>query len=112
MSGRIIDKSRVKTVLLLSLLCFSTAILAIAYHHHDTSFLLRSCAICNVKSSLSGSSGLSKINKIDAVPAPAVPAFSSFLTLPVFICSIDDGISIPKLNQFTVFHSNRAPPVC
>lgn len=108
MSGRNLNKSRIKAVLIFSLLCFSAAILAVSYHHHDASFLLRSCAICNVKSSLSG---LSKVNKSDTAAAPAVPVFSYLLIFLAPICSMHGSDSAPASKQIAAFHPNRAPPV-
>jgi hypothetical protein len=98
---------QIKNVIFLSLLGFFLAVLAIYFHHHDNSFLLRPCSICNVKTSISGT--FNKVN-IDSAPAVANIPFTLFW---IFLCL--SGIIFNRKNVFTDFPIaltplNKAPP--
>jgi len=96
-----------KKIVLLSMAGFFLAILAVAFHHHDRSFLLTSCSICKVKTSLSGTFNKNKIDSPPAVavisPGPAAIFLSSTAVVPetttIFISSQADDI-----------YPNKAPP--
>jgi hypothetical protein len=98
----------IKKVVLLSMAGFFLAILAVAFHHHDRSFILTSCSICKVKTSISGTSSKNRIDIPQTVAVIssglAVIFLSSTLVVPetktIFIASQVDDI-----------YPNKAPPV-
>ncbi|MFA5180990.1 MAG: hypothetical protein WC405_06685 [Syntrophales bacterium] len=99
--------SLIKKIVLLSMAGFFLAILAVAFHHHDRSFLLASCSICKVKTSISGSFNK---NNIDSPPAVAViPSgvaaifFSSTMVVP-------ETTTILISSQVAYIYPNKAPP--
>jgi len=97
----------VKKVVLLSMTGFLLAILAVAFHHHDNSFLLPSCSICKVKASISGNFGK---NKIDSPPAVAVISLGSVVIfLSATIVVPETTISFIS-SQIANIYPNKAPP--
>jgi hypothetical protein len=111
-SGSMIQKTMhhglTNKIVVLSLFGFILAVLAIAYHHHhDGSFLLRSCTICKVKTSISGT--FNKY-KIDSTPVAAIGHL-----LPVASPLHSTG-TIQNRNFFTIDsriafpYPNKAPP--
>jgi hypothetical protein len=97
----------IKKIVFLSLLGFFLAVVAISLHHHDNSFLLPTCSICKVKTSLSGT--FSKI-KVDATPA--VAGFH-LLLITIFLCLsgiLPDKKTVFINSQIAVTYPNKAPP--
>jgi len=99
--------SLIKKIVLLSMAGFFMAILAIAFHHHDNSFILTSCSLCKVKSSISGT--FSK-NKIDVPPAVAVisPGLAGIFLLSSFV--VIETTTIFISSQRDDIYPNKAPP--
>ena len=100
--------SIVKRVILLTLSGLFLTVFAVAFHHHDNTFLLTSCPICKVKTAISGT--MSKY-KIDAVPAVTLVPIGltavSFLSTAV----IHEDKTIFISSQVAYFYPNKAPPV-
>lgn len=97
----------IKKIVLLSMTGFILAILAVAFHHHDRTFILTSCSICKVKTSISGT--FSK-NKADFPPAAAVIS-----TGPAAICLAStvvapENTTIFISSQTDDVYPNKAPP--
>ena len=88
--------------------CFFLGVVALAMHHHDVSFQLKSCAICKAKASFSGT-----LNKVKADLSVATATVSHS---PEELYFTD---SLTKTNHQTPFiasllpnpFSNKAPPV-
>jgi hypothetical protein len=97
----------IKKVIFLSLFGFFLAVLAISLHHHDNSFLLPTCSICKVKTSLSGT-----ISKINIDSAPAVDSLYLFsIAIFLFLCGIlPDRKTIFIDSQIAVTYPNKSPP--
>lgn len=93
---------------LLPVSCFFLGVVALAMHHHDVSFQLKSCAICKAKTSFSGT-----LNKVKA-DLPFATATVSHC--PEKLYFTDSRI---KTNHQTLFIAsllpnpflNKAPPV-
>jgi hypothetical protein len=49
--------------------CFSLGVIALAIHHHDASFQLKGCAICEAKTSLSSTPNMVKAGSPPAMAA-------------------------------------------
>ena len=97
----------IKNVIFFSLSGFLLAVLAISFHHHDSSFLLRSCSICKVKTSLSGT-----FNKVKVDSAPAVVSLH-FFSIAIFLCLsgiLPDKKTVFIDSQIAVTYPNKAPP--
>ncbi len=62
-------QSMIKKILLLALSGFFLAVVAVAFHHHDNAFLLKSCSICKVKTSISGTMSKKQLNSVPAMTA-------------------------------------------
>ncbi len=99
--------SRRPIVAIPALLGFLLAVTAVAYHHHDASFRLPTCSICNVKTSLSGGSIKHGIDT--ANPGAVAAEAAAGIALP-FIGRVSDiqSVSLEFLTPHP--HSNRAPP--
>jgi hypothetical protein len=97
----------IKKIVLLSMAGFFLAILAIAFHHHDNSFLLTSCSICKVKTSLSGT--FSK-NKIDVAPAVAAISLGSAAIFLSSSAVVPGTTTIFISYQVAYIYPNKAPP--
>lgn len=100
--------SLIKRIILLSVAGFFLAILAVAFHHHDNAFLLRSCSICKVKTSNSGT--MSK-NKIDSAPAAAVVSPDLVAVFPLLDTVVHENTTIFISSQIGNIYPNKAPPV-
>ena len=98
----------IKKIVLLSMTGFFLAILAVAFHHHDRSFLLTSCSICKVKTSISGT--FSK-NKIDTPPAVAVLSPGQAAIFLSSTIAIPETTAIFISSQVVYVYPNKAPPV-
>jgi hypothetical protein len=97
----------IKKIIFLSLLGFFLAVLAISLHHHDNSFLLPTCSICKVKTSLSGT-----FNKIKFDSAPAVAGLH-LLLMTIFLCLsgiLPDKKTVFIDSQIAFTYPNKAPP--
>jgi hypothetical protein len=100
--------SRIKRIILLSLSVFFLAILAMAFHHHDNTFLLTSCSICKVKTSISGT--MSKY-KIDSAPAVTVVSLGLVVVFPLLATVVHENTTIFISSQIAYIYPNKAPPV-
>jgi hypothetical protein len=97
----------IKNVIFLSLFGFLLSVLAISLHHHDNSFLLRSCSICKIKTSLSGT-----FNKVKVDSTPAVVSLHLF-SVAIFLCLsgiLPDKKTVFINSQIAVTYPNKAPP--
>jgi len=98
----------IKRIVLLSLSGFFLAILAVAFHHHDNTFLLRSCSICKVKTSISGT--MSK-NQIDSAPAVTVVSPGMVAVFPLLATTVHQITPLFVSSQIAYIYPNKAPPV-
>ncbi|MDA8123813.1 MAG: hypothetical protein M0009_01310 [Deltaproteobacteria bacterium] len=103
-----IDKASRRGTGLLLAVCFFTGLAALALHHHDISFQLKSCAICKAKTSLSGT-----LNKVKA-DFPAATA--TVQHCPAGFDLTDSRIATNQPKPFIASLSpnpflNKAPPV-
>jgi hypothetical protein len=88
--------------------CFFLGVVALAMHHHDVSFRLKSCAICNAKTSFSGT-----FNKIKADLPAGTTATASLCPEALYFTdsSIKTDSPMPFIAPLlTDAFSNRAPP--
>jgi len=97
----------IKKIVLLSMAGFFLAIIAVAFHHHDRSFLLTSCSICKVKTSISGT--FSK-NKTDALPVIAVIASGPAAIFFSAAVILSKTTTIFISSQVDDIYPNKAPP--
>ena len=97
----------IKKIVLLSMAGFFLAILAVAFHHHDRSFLLTSCSICKVKTSISGTFNK---NKIDSPPAVAVISLGSAAIFLSSTLVVPENTAICMSSQVGYIYPNKAPP--
>ena len=100
-------QTKIKNVIFLSLFGFFLAVLAISFHHHDNSFLLRSCSICKIKTSLSGT-----FNKVKVDSAPAVVSLH-LSSIAIFLCLsgiLPDRKNVFIDSQIAFTYPNKAPP--
>ncbi len=74
------QQTRIKAVVLLSLIGFFLGIVAISFHHHNNAFLLPVCSICKVKTSLSVT-----CNKIKLDTTTTAASLCS-LSTAIFLC--------------------------
>lgn len=98
----------IKRIVLLSLSGFFLAILVIAFHGQDDTFLLRSRSICQARATISGS--MSKYQG-DSAPAATVVYLglaAIFLLSDPFVYK-NATIFIPS--QVAYIYPNKAPPV-
>ncbi len=103
----IMQQTKIKTIVFLSLFGFFLGVVAISFHHHDNAFLFPACFICKVKTSLSGT--YSKI-KIDSVPAVAS---NPFLVTVIILCLsgvASKGKNILFNSRIVETYPNKAPP--
>ena len=103
----IMQQTKIKTIVLITLLGLILGVIVISFHHHDDMFLLPACSLCKVKTSVSWS-----VNKIKIDTAPVIS--NEYLWLTVIILCLS-GIAPKGENIF--FHSrivdtypNKAPP--
>lgn len=96
----------IKSIVLLSLAFFFLAILAIAFHDNDNTFLLTTRSICKVKVATSGS--MSK-NKSD--PATAATAISvGRIVFPLLATVVAENATTISFQSAYIW-PNKAPPV-
>ena len=100
--------SLIKRIVLLSLSGFFLAILAVAFHYHDNTFLLRSCSICKVKTS---NSGMMSKNKIDSAPAVTVASLGLVAVFPLLGTIVHENTPIFISSQIGYIYPNKASPV-
>jgi hypothetical protein len=98
----------IKRIVLLSVAGFFLAILAVAFHHHDNTFLLPSCSICKVKTTNSGT--MSK-NKIDSAPAVTVVSLDLAAVFTLLDTVVHENTTIFISSQIGHIYPNKAPPV-
>lgn len=96
-----------KNIIFLSLTGFILAITAVAFHHHDNSFLLRNCSLCKVKTSISGT--FSK-NNVDSTPAADGFHLSSMVIFLFLSGIINAGKSNFIDSPIAFSYLNKAPP--
>jgi len=99
--------SLIKRIVLLSVAGFFLAILAVAFHHHDNTFLLTSCSICKVKTSISGT--MSK-NKVDSAPAVTVVSLGLAAVFPLLATVFRENTPIFISSRVAYIWPNKAPP--
>jgi hypothetical protein len=92
---------------LLLALCFLLGAVALALHHHDVLFQLKNCAICKVKTSLTGS--FSKVKADLTHVALAVNPASEEICLPVSLLMLGDQEPVAAAHLSAPFF-NKAPP--
>ncbi|MRS03692.1 hypothetical protein EG832_10815 [bacterium] len=104
----LMQQTRIKTVIFLSLLGFFLGVVALSFHHHDNTIFRPACAICKVKTSLSGT-----FNKVKIDTSPAVPSlFFSFAAITLGLSGIaPNGKTIFIDSQIVKIYPNKAPPL-
>lgn len=102
------QRSTMKSIILLSLAVFFMAIVAIAFHYHNNAFLLRNCSICKVKASISGTIIKSNIDAAPATTGFLLSSMAIFLYVSGVISSSRQSIFIDSPIAFT--WQNKAPP--
>jgi len=100
--------SLIKRIVLVSLSGFFLAVCAVAFHHYDNTFLLRSCSICKVKTS---NSGTKSKNKVDSPPAVTVGPLGMVAVFPLLTTVAPENTAIFISSQFASVWPNKAPPV-
>jgi hypothetical protein len=102
------ERSIMKSIVLLALAGFIMVIVAIAFHYHNNAFLLRNCSICKVKVSISDS--VNKSN-VDSAPAAAGFLLSSIAIILYFSGIINSRKSIFIDFPIAFTWLNKAPPL-
>jgi hypothetical protein len=100
-------QTQIKNVIFLSVSIFFLSVLVISLHHHDNSFLLRTCSICKVKTSISGT--VSKTNT-DSTPAVISLCLFSMAIFPFLSGILSDTKTVFIASQIAVTYPNKAPP--
>jgi hypothetical protein len=100
-------QTQIKNVIFLSLGVFFLSVVAFSLHHHDKSFLLRTCSIYKVKTSISGT--FSKIN-IDSAPGIISLCLFSMAILPFLSGILSDKKTVFIDSQIALTYPNKAPP--
>jgi hypothetical protein len=100
--------SLIKRLVLLSLSGFFLAILAVAFHHQDDTFLLRSRSICQARAAISGTMSRYQVDSAPAATVVYVGLAASFLLSVPFVYQTAT-IFIPS--QVAYIYPNKAPPV-
>lgn len=101
-----IGRPVVRYIGLLLASCFFLAVVALAMHHHDISFQLKSCAICKAKTSFTGT-----FNKIKADLPPGMAAADHCPETLYLTCSRIKTTRKPFITTLAPhLFSNRAPP--
>jgi len=96
-----------KKFALVLLVGFFLTIVAVAFHYHDNTFLLRSCSICKVKASISGT--MSK-NNVDSAPADMIVSIGLGEIFLVSASAIKENTTIVTSSQVVHIFPNKAPP--
>ena len=87
--------------------CFFLGVVALAMHHHDVSFQLKSCAICKAKTSFSGT-----LNKVKVEP-PIIMAIVNHCSEDIYFTfsEINDNHQTPFISSLLPNpFLNKAPP--
>lgn len=100
-------RSMIKRIILLSLLFFFLAGLAIAFNDHDDAFLLTSRSICKIKAASSGTLSKSK-SAFDKALAVVYLGVAEFLLLTAIVT---ENKTISIASQSAYIWPNKAPPV-
>jgi hypothetical protein len=100
-------RSLMKRIVLLSLSGFFLAIIAVAFHYHDDTFLLRSRSICQARAAISGT--ISK-NQVDSAPAVTVVYFGLASVSPLWAPVVHKNSIIFISSQAGYICPNKAPP--
>jgi len=96
----------IKSIVLLSLAFFFLAILAIAFHDHNNTFLLTARSICKAKVPTSGT-----MSKNKSEPATAVAVISvGGIVIPLLATVVADNSTIISFQSAYVW-PNKASPV-
>jgi len=103
----LMQHTRSKTVVFLSLLGFFLGVVALSFHHHDNTIFRTACSICKVKTSLSGTFNKTKI---DTAPAAAVLLVSFAAILLGLSGIVPDRKTIFIGSQIIRIYRNKAPP--
>jgi hypothetical protein len=101
------QQTRIKTVIILSLLGFFLGVVALSFHHHDNTIFRPACSICKVKASISGTFSKTKIDTAPAIAALLLSLTAIFLGL--------SGIAPDRKtafigSQIVRIYPNKAPP--
>ena len=102
------QRSIMRNIILLSLAGFIMAIVAIAFHYHNNSFLLRNCSICKVKTSISGTFNK---NNVDSPPVATGFLLSSMAIFLCFAGVMNSRKSIFIDSPIAFTWQNKAPPL-
>jgi hypothetical protein len=97
----------IKKFVFLLLFGFFLAVMAISLHHHDNSFLLPTCSICKVKTSLSGTFSKIKVDSAPAVASLHLLWITIFLSLSGIL---PDKKTVFIDSQIAFTYPNKAPP--
>jgi hypothetical protein len=100
--------SLIKRIVLLSLSGFFLAILTVAFHHHDNTFLLRSCSICKVKTS---NSGMISKNSVDSASVVTAVSLGLVAVVSLLATVVHQNTTIFISSQIAYIYPNKAPPV-
>jgi hypothetical protein len=100
--------SRIQRIVFVSLTVFFLAVLAVAFHPDDNTFLLRSRTICKVKTSIPGTMNKSKI---DSAPAVTVISLDLASVFALFANVAHENTNTFISSQVVDIWPNKAPPV-
>jgi hypothetical protein len=100
-------KSLVRSIALLVLSGFSLAVIAVAFHDHDNSFLLRSRSLSQVRAGISGT--MSK-NPVDSAPAAMFSSFGLAAVSPLWTPLFHENSDIFIPSRAGYICPNKAPP--
>lgn len=92
---------------MLSLSVFSLAILAVAFDRHGDAFFLNTCAICKVKTTLSGTASA---NNILLAPAMEVAALAVTAVFTLRAAVVRESRALSLVSQIASVWPSRAPP--
>lgn len=96
----------IRRTVLLWLSGFFLAVLAVAFDRHGDALYLNACAICKVKTTLSGTSGTSEIQRVPAAVASRAVTAAFALRAPV----THESRALSPVSQMTSVWPSRAPP--
>jgi hypothetical protein len=100
--------THIQRIVFISLTGFFLAVLAVAFHPDDNTFLLHSRSICKVKTSIPGTTTKSKI---DSVPAVTVISFDLASVFALFATTAHENTNILISSQVVDVWPNKAPPI-
>lgn len=103
----LMQQTRIKTVIFLSLLGFFLGVVALSFHHHDNTIFRTACSICKVKTSFSGTFSKTKIETAPAATALLV----SFAAISLGLSGIVPDRKTTFIDsQVVSIYPNKAPP--